>query len=305
MWAGLLLFLLSMACAGGALLLLNRINASHHQSDLNLRSRVLGAEGAGYIVRPPSTTWRAVAALQAVFQRSGLELTDSRAGYLLFGLLGLGPLLCLLLGWFGGLLVTTVGLMCLWGLLYRAAHKRRLQLLEQMPAYLEGVMRVLSAGNTLEEALAASARESPEPIRALFLSVSRQVRLGATVEGVLAHAAETHGLQEVKVVALAAAINRKYGGSLRNVLRSVVSAIRSRSSAAREVRALTAETRFSALVLAIIPMTLSIYILLRNKNYYLTMWADPVGRAFLVGSLLWQLLGVAILWRMINRVGGH
>src|SRR3546814_13368620 len=72
--------------------------------------------------------------------------------------------------------------------------------------------------------------------------------------------AEIHQLRDLKVMALAASIKRKFGGSLRNVLRSLISGIRSRENAARELRALTSETRFSALVLAVIPIALMVFI---------------------------------------------
>src|SRR3546814_9139028 len=52
--------------------------------------------------------------------------------------------------------------------------------------------------------------------------------------------AEIHQLRDLKVMALAASINRKFGGSLRNVLRSLISGIRSRENAARELRATSA-----------------------------------------------------------------
>ena len=50
------------------------------------------------------------------------------------------------------------------------------------------LVRALTAGNTLEEGLYSAAQESDEPIRGVFLSVSRQVRLGASGEETLAEA---------------------------------------------------------------------------------------------------------------------
>src|SRR3546814_4109088 len=85
--------------------------------------------------------------------------------------------------------------------------------------FLESTIRVLAAGNTLDEALLSASREAPEPIKPLFVSVGRQVRLGAPLEAVLMQTAEIHQLRDLKVMALAASINRKFGGSLRHVLR--------------------------------------------------------------------------------------
>ena len=213
------------------------------------------------------------------------------------------PLLLLLLGPLAGLLAIGLAIVAVFGVLSRNAARRRAKIVEQLPSFLEATMRILAAGNTLEESLGSAARDSPDPIRPLFISIGRQVRLGASVESVLAEAGEVHRLRDLKVMALAAAINRKYGGSLRGVLKSLISTIRSRDSAARELRALTAETRFSALVLAVIPVTLSFYIFTKNKGYYTGMWADPSGRMFLIASVFLQIGGVAILWRMMNSTG--
>ncbi len=187
-----------------------------------------------------------------------------------------------------------------WGYLTRLGARRRSLIVEQLPTFLESAIRVLSAGNTLDEALSSAARESPDPIKPLFLSVSRQVRLGAPVESVLLEMAEIHRLRELKVMALASAINRKYGGSLRNVLRSLIQAVRARDMAARELRALTAETRFSALLLSIIPVGLMAFIFAQNPGYYQQMWVDAAGRALLIGSVLMQVAGVFVIFRMMR-----
>src|SRR3546814_14937805 len=107
-------------------------------------------------------------------------------------------------------------------------------------------------------------------------------------------------------MALAASINRKFGGSLRNVLRSLVIGIRSRENAARELRALTSETRFSALVLAVIPIALMVFIVWQNPHYYLPMWADTKGRFLLAGAICMQVCGMLVIWRLkIGRAAGR
>ena len=113
-------------------------------------------------------------------------------------------------------------------------------------------------------------------------------------------AAQVHRLRDLQVIALAASINRRYGGSLRTIFRSLIQAIRSRESAQRELRALTAETRFSAMVLGLIPVGLTLYILLQNPQYYADMWADASGRATLIFSVVLQVSGIFVIWRMMR-----
>lgn len=297
-------FLLAVLVAVGAGVLLLRAQGESRKAEMALRLRVLGDDADSQLLNRAKPIANPVLRFVTdLLTRAGIEIEPERVGQGLLIAAAVVPLMLLLLGPLAGLLAVGLATVSVFGVLSRNAAKRRAKIVEQLPAFLESVMRVLAAGNTLEESLGVAARESPEPIRPLFISIGRQVRLGAPVESVLAEAGEVHRLRDLKVMALAAAINRKYGGSLRGVMKSLISSIRSRDSAARELRALTAETRFSALVLAIIPITLSLYIFSKNKGYYAGMWADPSGRWFLVASVLLQVFGVAILWRMMNSTG--
>jgi tight adherence protein B len=112
--------------------------------------------------------------------------------------------------------------------------------------------------------------------------------------------ASIHQIRDIKVMALASAINRKYGGSLRNIIRSLIQTIRQRDSAARELRALTAETRFSAMVLSIVPVGLMLYIFAQNPTYYSQMWTDTSGRLMLIVSVIFQVVGVILIYRMMR-----
>lgn len=210
------------------------------------------------------------------------------------------PVTLLIFGFFGGGLLLGLLFAFGYGVLRQQASRRRAKIVEQLPAFLEAGLRVLQAGSTLEESLSSAAAESPEPLRPLFQSVNRQVRLGAPLDQVLSEAAEIHRIRDLKVIALAASINRKYGGSLRNVFRSLIAAIRARDSAARELRALTAETRFSAVVLAVIPALLVVYIYFQNRGYYEQMWASTGGRVALIMAVVLQVIGVVMIYRMMN-----
>ncbi|MES2885089.1 MAG: type II secretion system F family protein [Pseudomonadota bacterium] len=299
-----IVFLIAMLLAVAAGVLLLRAQASTAKAEMALRLRVLGEDADAHLIhRAKPISNPLLRFVTDLLTRSGVELEPERVGQGLLIAAAVAPLLLVVLGALAGLLAIGLAVVSVFGVLSRNAARRRAKIVEQLPPFLEAVMRVLAAGNTLEESLGAAARDSPEPIRPLFISIGRQVRLGAPVEAVLAEAGEVHRLRDLKVMALAAAINRKYGGSLRQVLKSLISTIRSRDSAARELRALTAETRFSALVLAIIPVTLSLYIFTKNKGYYAGMWADPSGRIFLIASVLLQVTGVAVLWKMMNSTG--
>lgn len=297
-----IVFVLALLLAGGAIWLFVSAGKREREEEILLRLRAMGGDEAAYVMptdgaqlRNPLLRW----ACHLVW-RTGAELSADTVARILLVIVGLAVVAIVVLGWFGGLSAIAMLLAFGWAWLNRQGALRRARIVEQLPPFIESVIRVLGAGNTLDEALAASARESTDPIRPLFLSISRQVRLGAPIESVLMETAEIHRLRDLKVLALAAAINRKYGGSLRNLLRSLIQAVRARDSATRELRALTAETRFSAFVLSVIPVGLMVYIFAQNPDYYRAMWFDGVGRWLLIGSVAMQVTGVLFIYRMMR-----
>lgn len=232
--------------------------------------------------------------------RAGLELS---VGQTIAGLAAaalLSGLLLLAAGLLPGLIALAFILVGVLLLLQQLAGRRQRQIVVQLPDFLEHVQRVLIAGHSLEEAFAEAAREAAEPLRGLFLGVARQVRLGEPIEEALTQAAEVHELPDVRVLAMTARVNRRYGGSIRNMINSLIQVIRARGTAARELRALTAETRFSALMLFVIPLGIVLFILLRNPGFYADMWQEVLGRMLLLAAVALQLLGGLIIWRMLR-----
>jgi len=108
------------------------------------------------------------------------------------------------------------------------------------------ILGIIATGDA---SVGTAAKEADAPLRPVFLSIGRQVKMGAPIDQVMSRAGEIYQLRDIRIMSLAAGVNRRYGGSLRGVLKSLILAIRQRSIAAKELRALTAETRMSAMVL--------------------------------------------------------
>jgi len=297
-----LILLVALCLLGGAIWLMRQAADVQAGESLEGRLRVTGVDDSGIApaavaIRNPVVRW-----ICHLFWRTGVEIRPSTVTRQLVILVALGLILALV----GRPLIAAGGvlgvLLVLYLVLVARAARRRVRILEQLPGYLDGVIRVLAAGNTLEESLAQTARESADPVGPLFVSISRQVRLGASLEVVLSEASEIYKLRDLKVMALAASINRKYGGSMRGVLKSVIVVIRQRAIAAKELRALTAETRFSAYTLATVNIGLLSYFYLRNPGYYDQMIHSPSGKYVLFGGGAFLFIGFFVMWRMLKSI---
>ncbi len=298
----LMFVLAALLLFGGAVWLFLQARERDTDADLKLRLRVSGVDEVAVGQGSAVIKSRFLRAVCHLFWRTGSDIRPDAvvrlmlivAAVALVSMLTMGPVYTLpLLGVF---------LLSFYIVLVQQSVWRRRKIVEQLPSYLENVIRVLAAGNTLDEALSQAAREAPNPIQPLFISISRQVRLGALLEQVLSEAGDIHRLRDLKVMAMAASINRKYGGSMRGVLKSLIVLIRQRASAAQELRALTAETRFSAKMLAVINVILFVYMYVSNPKYYDKMLADPKGGLLLIGSGSMLFLGFIALWWMLKGI---
>jgi len=217
---------------------------------------------------------------------------------------------CVLLGLAGQRLAGPVGALCgvtlgvlgfhgLLNLLYR----RRLQkMIRQMPNFLDQVVRSLHAGRTLGDAITQAVNAADDPLREIFSLVNNHVLLGISLPEALQEVAELYDVEELHVLSLGVAVNHRYGGNTTDLLENIIKVIHEREKLGRQLRAMTGETRMSALVLALLPVSLGAYILFSNPGYLMNMWLDHGGRLMLLTSLGLQVLGCYTLWRMLKSI---
>ena len=186
----------------------------------------------------------------------------------------------------------------LWSvLLWKIARFRR-ALVEQLPGFIDAVSRSLAVGNTMMVAIQLSIAKSPDPVRRVFSRVLRRHELGASIEDALTQVARGYAIRELAMLASVVSVNSRWGGKVEPVLNNIATTIREADRARRELYALTAETRFSAWLLSLLPPLVAAMMLGANPAYLHNMWLDPDGRGVLLGALALELVGAALLLRM-------
>lgn len=234
-------------------------------------------------------------------QRAGLDATQ-RTSLALLGPL-LAALLVGLLGWGSrGLLLPVAAALILHFMLERRGRLRRDAMLAQLPAFVDHVIRGLSAGRTIENTVLLATEQCRPPLRGVLDRVRVNVELGAHLGDELQQAAQVHRLRELQLLALAVHVNQRFGGSARELLQSIVTMIQQRDQAQRELRAMTGETRVSAWVLGLLPATVAVYMVAVNPGYLDIMWQDTDGRMVLLAAFALQGFGALLLWRMVRSI---
>ena len=121
--------------------------------------------------------------------------------------------------------------------------------------------------------------------------VLTEARLGRPLEEALQDAAERMGSPDFDWVVMAIGIQREVGGNLAELLSTVAETMIARERLRREVRALTAEGRISALILGLLPVGLGLIMYSINPEYVKVLFHDSLGQGLLIGATVLAIIG--------------
>lgn len=240
--------------------------------------------------------------VQRELLRSGLEIPAWLAVLLLVLWLAFAGLALLLGGWLA-LLLCLLAPLAILGLYLKWRYQRRLQrMIGQMPQFLDHVIRSLKSGRTLGDGMLLAMENCQQPLYGALLRTHSTVQRGMPLDEAIADFAELYQREEFHILALGVSVNQRYGGNAGELLNNLIGMIRDRDRAARQLRALTGETRISAVVLGGLPVAMGGYIFMSNPQMLLNMWEQSGGRMVLMVAFALQVIGTWLLWRMMRSI---
>lgn len=192
----------------------------------------------------------------------------------------------------------------IWTSRWKPWQKRKAQLRadlissELAPA-LQLVVGQLRVGRGVVAAMAEVAETVPDPLSEILHEVVAEVRVGTPIEDVLSRVATREGERHLGVVASAIGLHSRHGGSLVEILESVIETIEEEDRLHRDIRSLTADARLSAMVLLAMPPVMLVFVSVFSPGYASPLVNDPLGRAMSVSGVVLALVG----WRWLRHLG--
>lgn len=240
------------------------------------------AERQGYLTK-----------IEGQLERANLPLRPAEAIFFYFaGVVVLGLLLVALTqNAFGALIGTVVSAIVPPATLSFLANRRRKQFDSLLPDTLQLLASTLRAGYSLMQGVEAVSQEVSEPVGRELRRVVTEARLGRPLEESLDGVAQRMDSGDFAWAVMAIRIQREVGGNLAELLVTVAETMTERERLRRDVNALTAEGKISAIVLTILPVGLGVFIWSVNPGYLDPLFDQTFGRILLGGSLLLMLFG--------------
>jgi tight adherence protein B len=171
-------------------------------------------------------------------------------------------------------------------------RKRRLRKFEmQLPDVLNLMSGSMRAGFSFSQGLEQVAEEASEPARRELQRCFTESRLGRPIEDSMEESANRMHSVDLMWAVMAIRIQREVGGNLSELLLTVADTMVARERLRRDVAALTAEGKISAIVLGILPVGLGLFIYTSNPGYMDPLFDKTVGNFMLGGSILLAFFG--------------
>lgn len=152
----------------------------------------------------------------------------------------------------------------------------------------------LRSGLSLAQAVAGAAQGGGDVLARQMRRVTAEVALGMDLADALEGVASRMSSDDLTLAVQAVRIQRESGGSLSNILDITATTVRQRAQLQREVRALSAEGRISAIILMLLPLLVFGFFLITRREYVEVFWTEPIGWVML-GALV-VILGIGGIW---------
>jgi len=174
------------------------------------------------------------------------------------------------------------------------ADRRKSDFADQLDDLLQLLASNLRAGHSILQAMDSVARELDEPGASEVTRIINQVRVGRDLGDAVEEAAERMDSDDFRWVAQAIAIHRQVGGNLAEVLDGVGATIRERGQVRRQVKALAAEGKLSAVILLALPFVVLLALAFVNPTYVGALTSTFFGYVLIAVGVV--LLGIGALW---------
>jgi tight adherence protein B len=218
-----------------------------------------------------------------------IAVTAGATGYLLGGLL---------LGLVFALLTPLAARM----FLKIKASRRQARFGDQLNDTLQLLAGSLRAGHSMMQAIDAVAQEADAPTSEEFRRLIMETRLGRSMDDALVAMAARLDSEDFTWVVQAISIQRRVGGDLAEVLDTVAKTVRERNQIKRQVKALSAEGRLSAIILMVLPFALLGFMRITNPEYLGELTGNTLGWFMLAFAGLLMTVGAIWLRKIVKIV---
>jgi tight adherence protein B len=185
-------------------------------------------------------------------------------------------------------------------ILNAAINRRQKNFVAHFADAMDIIVRGVRTGLPLGDCLKIIAHESPDPLGAEFRRVVEGESLGVPIEVCLDQMYERMPISEVNFFATVLNIQKTTGGNLGESLSNLSTVLRGRKILREKIKALSAEAKASAMIIAALPIVVMVLVTIMSPDYMNELYFTPTGQRNLMIGAFMMFLGTFMMRKMIN-----
>jgi Flp pilus assembly protein TadB len=190
------------------------------------------------------------------------------------------------------------GALATWSFLLR---RWQVAFLESFGDAIDLMTRAVRSGIPVTEAIRLAGREINEPGRSEFERIAHALDLGMDFKKALRRAARRVNIRDFDFLVVTLIIQRESGGQLGETLDGLSAILRRRKELRLKTRAITAEGRMSAAIVAAMPVLAGLGMYALDPDYIRVLLDTPTGRTLAYTGASCLALGMVVV-RHMTRV---
>ena len=138
------------------------------------------------------------------------------------------------------------------------------------------------------------------PISTEFERVMTDIAMGVTLEDALEQMNNRVGSTDFDLVVTAVLIQREVGGNLAQILDTISDTINERIRMKREIKALTAQGRFSSWILILLPFAVAVFCWIFNHDQMQVFVEEEAGHIAVAAAIIMEIVGFILIQNIVD-----
>ena len=181
-------------------------------------------------------------------------------------------------------------------ILYSISFKiKRRQIENDLLSAIIIMNNAFKSGMNITEAVNIVKIELEGPIKNEFIKISNDIKYGLSLEVVFDRFYDRVKIEDIKYISSCLSLINKTGGNIVRVFSSIESNFYDKKRIKNELNSLTSSSKFMFKLLLFLPIVLILIILVLNKDYFMPLFNNAMGRIILLFILILYIFYIIVV----------
>ncbi len=178
--------------------------------------------------------------------------------------------------------------------------RRQDKMTSQIPPMLEELARAAKTGRSVEQSLQLVTADTPDPLGSELKLATGRIEMGMPLKDALRDLPRRTGLMTLGLMCMSLVVQQQTGGDLVGVLERLSRTVRDRLLFMGRLRAATAASRATAVLMIVLPPAVLAFFVYRKPNYLEELLSSSWGRNTTIIAICLEIVGALWVMRILK-----